>query len=131
MKVTAALGGTPDFIIRRASGTEEHSQVGTTIPKTAATIMAGTDFVGSTFFQRCGVMNTATVAEATEPISTKGNACTHSAAKEVNATCNRGDLAPSHDANPSKITGNCHDNTAVANITINMLALLRNFEVLR
>ena len=131
IKVTAALGGTPEFIIRRASGTDEHSQVGTTIPITAATIMAGIGLLGSTFFQRCGVIDTATVADAIEPSSTKGSACTHNAAKEVNATCSRGDLVLSHNAALSKTTGNCHDNTAAASTTANTLMPLRHFEVVR
>lgn len=81
---------TPLAISPPATGTDAHSQPGSTAPATPATGTASAGRRGSARRQKPSGTNDAIAAEIAAPKTRNGNACTQIATNTVAHPCNRG-----------------------------------------
>ena len=84
-KASAAESGRPCPISRRATGTDAHSQPGSTAPASPATGTASAGRLGSSRPSAAGDTKAAISPDSTTPSTRNGNACTQTATNTVAA----------------------------------------------
>src|SRR5918998_4822968 len=99
---------------RRATGTDAHSQPGSTSPAAPATGTAAAGRVGNTPRSTAGERNAAIAPESSTPSTRNGSACTQMATNTVAAVCSTGTDSASTSSGRARIaTSNTAQNTCI------------------